>query len=63
MDRLQISEAERTQGGFAKVDPRLRFAGHLMLPDARQFQLSLACPNYAGFALIRGGNEVDFSPM
>jgi len=30
MDRLQISGAERTQGGLAKVDPRLRFAEQLI---------------------------------
>src|SRR6185312_1801870 len=49
VDRLQISGAERTQGGLTKVDSRLRFAEQLMLSDARRFQLSLACPNYAGF--------------
>jgi integrase len=46
---------------IAKVDPRLRFAGQFLLPDARRFQLNLSCSqNRERIGIIRNREQGKF---
>jgi hypothetical protein len=57
MDRRQTSEAGKTQAELAKVYPRLRFAGQLVLSDARRFQLMLSRSQNRELAAIVGDRD------